>query len=114
MELKLSVVSKSDAEDLRSLRDWIVCEDDLRTNANISMHTAPPSCNEMGGDLSLIELVLGAGFNMASLVVAIASWRETRRSKPTIEVQVNERIVILESSDQCAIEAAIRQLGSDG
>ena len=111
MKLKLAV--KGDTDELRSLREWLGNEAEVRNRAKISTSFAPPASGEMGLDLEVLKLALETGFNIASLVMSVASWRETRRTKPTVEFHDSRRIVILSSSSMNAIEAAIRELDED-
>jgi len=111
MELKLAV--PGDADDLRSLREWLGNEADVRNHAKISTSLTPLAEGEMGLDLEVLKLILETGFNIASLVMSVASWRETRRAKPTVEFHDSRRTVILSSSSEEAIEAVIRELDED-
>jgi hypothetical protein len=112
MELRLAV--PGDADDLRSLREWLGNEADVRNYAKISTSLTPIADGEMGLDLEALKLIFETGFNIASLVMSVASWRETRHVKPTVEFHDSRRTVILSSSSEEAIESAIRELDGNG
>jgi hypothetical protein len=114
MELKPSVISANETDDLGSLRDWLVNDADVKNQAKISTLSATPEKNEMGAGLDAIGFVLQTGFNIASPAVAIASWRETGHIKSTIEFQNDQYTIVLSPSSEQAIESGVREIGDDG
>jgi hypothetical protein len=113
MALTLSVVTTSGDGDLRSLREWLAREDDVRNYAKISAGVAPPKAGEMGTTLDVISLAIQSGFSMASLVVSVAAWLDSRRSKPIVEFSYNDKNVVLASSDEHEVRLTIQELDSD-
>ncbi|MFJ9105634.1 hypothetical protein ACIRJM_45125 [Streptomyces sp. NPDC102405] len=71
-----------------SLYDWLRQESKIRKTAKLSMGSfEAPVPGAQGPLLDLVSLVVGSGFSAASLVVSIATWRDTRPQSPTVTVE---------------------------
>ncbi|MGW5369617.1 effector-associated constant component EACC1 [Streptomyces sp. NPDC004009] len=86
IELKLSG-SRVTEDDLRSLYEWLRADRRLRRDVSVSLDSSLPTDPEQQGQLlDVLSLVIGSGLNLASLVVAIASWREGRSGNSALSV----------------------------
>lgn len=90
MELRFVPSDPDDDRDLRSLYAWLRDERELRGITRIRPAHAEPGREEMGGVLEAVTAVISAGTALGQLAVAIAAWRESRRSRSTITVVVHE------------------------
>ena len=77
-----------DEENLRSLYDWLMDDRPLRRGVQMELGCSrPPDPGRQGPVFDLVSLILGSGFNAASLGVAIASWRASRPTAPSVLVE---------------------------
>ncbi|WP_256984989.1 hypothetical protein [Streptomyces sp. 2R] len=73
---------------LRSLCDWLLTDPACRRHARPSLGSGAVTVPGAQGDLiDVLSLILGAGFNAASLAVAIAAWRRSQPGTPTLIVE---------------------------
>ncbi|MEO3973187.1 hypothetical protein [Streptomyces sp. CAU 1734] len=77
-----------DAEDdLRSFCAWLRDEPDIRRHASVTLETGAPVPGGLGAPLEVIQLVIDSSFQLASLALAYAAWRATRRNPGDISVR---------------------------
>src|SRR5260370_20152753 len=74
-------------------------DQDNRTTASIKVVDSRPQPGTMAGEIELISLLASSGFNIASLAVAIASWRSTRSAPPPMRIEAPGIQVIVNESD---------------
>ncbi|MEV5672829.1 hypothetical protein AB0L28_29155 [Streptomyces sp. NPDC052503] len=75
-------------QQLRSLYDWLVADAACRQHARPALGSGAVAVPGAQGELiDVLSLVLGTGFNAASLAVAIAAWRRSRPETPTLIVE---------------------------
>lgn len=98
MNLQLRLPDAEDS-DLGQLHDWLLRDRGLRTGARISELAAPPGPDRMGLSVEAVELVLNTGLQLASLAVAIVSWRTAAGPRSGMTVRRGETEVRLSSSD---------------
>lgn len=103
MRLLLSVDGGSNEErapsvegELRSLHAWLLGDSKARRfaevcfapdRATVSRPGQSPEAAAMGPLLELLQLTIGAGFDAASLGVAIAAWRGSRPAAPAVTIE---------------------------
>ncbi|MEV0280214.1 hypothetical protein AB0I22_28010 [Streptomyces sp. NPDC050610] len=81
-------ITGDDAEaELRSLRDWLADEPDIRRHTQITLAAAEPEPGDMGSALDLIKLVADEGFQLANLAIAYAAWKATRSRRSNVSVR---------------------------
>lgn len=96
--------------ELRSLQDWLRSDPEVRRSTAVEVHGSVPKPGEMGSALDVLELVTGNGWNAASFVLAVASWRQTRSQRPRVEIHRGNTVIVLTDCSQEAIERATRAL----
>lgn len=87
VDLSVRCLDRSERE-LRALHDWLLLDAAARRWARPSLHasrSAPPGAQ--GDVVDLLSLVIGSGFNAASLALSVMAWRGTRPQPPTITFQ---------------------------
>lgn len=99
MEIKVGVISEDNQEPLQSVYEWLTDDPDIRSTASIKLVDSRPQPGSMAGEIELISLLVSSGFNMASLAVAIASWRSTRSAPPPMRIEGPGMRVIVNDSD---------------
>ncbi len=109
MELEIAVAGAGGEEDLRSLRDWLRDDEDVRRHAAVTLEAGAPGPGEMGAAFEVIKLVLDSGFQLGSLALAYAGWRATRRERAGFELTVRNGATSVTISSNSAQEAE-RQL----
>ena len=110
MQLQLSL-PEYDVDELRSLRAWLADEPAVRRHAQLRWGGAAPG--ELGAGLDTLSLVLGAGFSTLQLLLAVAQWRASRPSPPTVTVTRTDpdgATVRIEATDPQALAEAARLL----
>lgn len=72
--------------DLRSLHDWLRREPSLRS-AGMSLKQAPirPGC--MGGWVEAVQMITDNGWQAASFVLSLMTWRRTRPGGPQVTIR---------------------------
>lgn len=101
----------TDAE-LRSLVAWLRDEPDISQGAVMTLSGPPPGPGRMGAMLDVIELALDSGFQLASLVVAVAAWRQTRAGQPRVLIRHGNVEVAIDGDDPQTITRIVAALKS--
>jgi hypothetical protein len=81
MEFNIKVEGE---EDLRSLCGWLTDEPAVR---RVVLAGPPPQPGEQGTVFDVVQAVLSDGFALASLVVAIKQWQQSRPRAPVAIVR---------------------------
>ncbi|OPG04755.1 hypothetical protein B1R27_24075 [Streptomyces sp. GKU 895] len=72
---------------LRSLYEWLLADAACRRHARPELGSCTVEVPGAQGELiDVLSLVLGTGFNAASLGVAIAAWRRSRPQVPALVI----------------------------
>jgi hypothetical protein len=72
--------------DLRSLEDWLRREPSLRS-AVVSLKQAPARPGSMGGWVEAVQMVTDNGWQAASFVLSLMTWRQTRPGSPQVTIR---------------------------
>lgn len=113
LELGVAGVGAEEAErELRSLRDWLRDDDDVRRGAVISLEAGEPETGAMGAAFEVIKLVLDSGFSLGNLALAYAGWRATRQARDGFELVVRNgnTMVTISAPDAQEAEKQLRAL----
>lgn len=96
----------------RSLVAWLRNEPDISHGADIAMTGPPSGPDRMGPMLDVIQLTLDSGFQLASLVVAIAAWRQTQPQQPRVIIRHGDVEVAIAGDDPQTITRIVAALES--
>uniref|UniRef100_A0AAU2V2Q7 RCK C-terminal domain-containing protein n=1 Tax=Streptomyces sp. NBC_00003 TaxID=2903608 RepID=A0AAU2V2Q7_9ACTN len=107
-------VAAGDDDDLRSLHAWLRDEPDLRRTASYDLLERPPGPGEMGSAADALQLITENGWSAANFVLALVTWRQTRRREPSVTVRRGEVVVAISSGDETEIRRAIAMLEEEG
>jgi hypothetical protein len=77
-ELRLTVSGGNADAHLLSLRDWLVCEDELR--GQLKLLAASPQPGHMGTIFDVLTVALGSGSAGAVLARSLSTWLVQRRA----------------------------------
>lgn len=92
------------------LYQWLAADPDVQQNTTLSFGNG--RSGEMSA-LDVINVVLGNTIAFSSLVVAIASWRDSRRDAPKVEIEGDGvRVSIVDDSPE-TIRNVIAALSKD-
>ncbi|MCX4878142.1 hypothetical protein [Streptomyces sp. NBC_00847] len=81
---------------LRSLYEWLLADAACRRHARPALGSGAVAVPGAQGELiDVLSLVLGTGFNAASLAVAIAAWRRSRPETPALVVERGDGVRIV-------------------
>ncbi|WP_418952534.1 effector-associated constant component EACC1 [Streptomyces albireticuli] len=103
-------VGTGDGDDLRSLHAWLRDEPDLRRTATYDLLEHPPGPGEMGSAAEALQLITENGWSAANFVLALVTWRQTRRREPPVTVRRGEVVVTISSGDEAEIRRVIAML----
>ncbi|CAG6391819.1 hypothetical protein NMG29_39945 [Streptomyces cocklensis] len=84
--------------DLRSLADWLRREPSLRM-AQLSLRQADTQPGSMGGWVEAVQMVTDNGWQAASFVLSLMTWRQTRPTGPPVTIRRGDVEVVLTSGD---------------
>lgn len=101
--LEIGVAGVDAEQELRSLRDWLRDDDDIRRKAIITLEPGEPETGAMGAALEVIKLVLDSGFSLGNLAIAYAGWRAARKTPDGFE------LIVRNGSTRITISAADAQ-----
>ncbi|MFF3068802.1 hypothetical protein [Kitasatospora sp. NPDC057936] len=105
-------ITGGDPEDLSSLYEWLVSEDELRGMVRVSRR--PIGQTELGSAVDLLTVALGAGGAGSVLSSALVTWLKARRTSAKITVEAEGRSVTLEIDTLRDVSALLEQvLGAD-
>jgi predicted dehydrogenase len=98
-----------------SLYRWLTVDPQVVPDTTVSLapEPAPPGAGEMGA-LEVVNVVLGNGVALGSLVVAVCSWRESRSRPPTVRIERDDVSVVIEDASPETVRRVIEALTDDG
>ena len=112
MRVEITVLSET-SSDVHEVLRWLQADPEVRRVARLTVREAKPGDGEMGFDAETITAVISAGSGVGSFVVAIQAWVEARRNRPngpSVRLEVDGRVVILDGSDADSVELIVRRL----
>jgi Effector Associated Constant Component 1 len=83
MDVMITAMS-GDEDDLRSLREWLVMEDELR--GRVDLATPPPREGVLGSVADVLVAALGSGGAVTVLISVLISWIRHRTQDVSFEV----------------------------
>ncbi|EOD63867.1 effector-associated constant component EACC1 [Amycolatopsis vancoresmycina] len=98
--------------ELRSLRDWLAAEDELRST-RVNWKPAEQRPGEMGAVADVLVVALGAGGAGTVVANSIATWIKHRSRDLKLKITTKDRIVEIEAGnvqDPAEIVTAITRL----
>ncbi|MFJ5561005.1 hypothetical protein ACIQCD_27225 [Streptomyces sp. NPDC093250] len=108
--MRIDVRVGAEADELRSLHQWLGADREIRRSSSLTLQEQPPEPGHMGGLLDVIQLVTDNGWSAASFVVALAAWKRTRPQDPLIEIRRGDTVIALTQGSDAEIERVIRAL----
>ena len=93
MQVDIQVLTESGEPALNSLFRWLSRDADVRRNVSVSLSTA--GAEGAMGTADVINVILTEATNIASLVVAIASWRDSRAEPPPVQLTIGDNSVVI-------------------
>jgi hypothetical protein len=105
----------ADERELRSLADWLRREPSLRTNT-VSLKQAQARPGDMGGWVEAVQLVTDNGWQAASFVLSLMTWRQTRPAASPVTIRHGDIEVTLASGspeEAARIADLLQQAGQD-
>lgn len=104
-------LEEGDVDALSELREWLLEADAVRRYARLRWAEAAGSTASVG--LDALQLVVGSGFSIRQLVVAIGQWQGSRRPGPKVLVfrpAADGTAIGITVGDPGGLEDAIRSL----
>ena len=105
-------VAGDDPDVVRSLREWLHEERDVRLHGDLQWGTTD-SPEHMGVLIDVVTVLLTSGFSAAQLAFAIVQWRASRHPSPVVTItreMGDGTTVRVETSDPEALAQAVREL----
>lgn len=103
-----------DGRDLVLLRDWLIANPKIRRTAAVRLSAPAAVPGAMGATAELITVAAGTLLNVGSLVLAVAGWRQSRRTVATVRIRRGDVEVTITGSDQAVLDDAVRRLEAAG
>jgi hypothetical protein len=98
-------------EELRSFREWLRDEPDVRRHALISLEATEGEEGEMGGALDVVKLVIDTDFQILNFGLAYVAWRATRPRPTAVTIERDGVKITLDESDPEVVARLVRVLG---
>lgn len=99
MDLRFTLPDARHGEELGQLYEWLRTDRDLRTGSEVSLVPAEHEQGRMGLGLEAVQLVLDSGLQLASLAVAIASWRAACAPRSAVTIVHEDAEIRLRRAD---------------
>lgn len=80
------IVGAGREADLRSLHGWLRREPSLR-QTEVSLKQAPARPGSMGGWVEAVQMITDNGWQAASFVLSLMTWRQTRAGSPQVTIR---------------------------
>ncbi|MEU6507828.1 MULTISPECIES: hypothetical protein [unclassified Streptomyces] len=82
--LVVEVVGDRSADELRSLRDWLVAEEELR--GRVRLELPPPEPGALGSVVAALTVVLGPGGVATAAASVLISWLRRRTGNVSVKL----------------------------
>jgi hypothetical protein len=109
VEVTITVDERGSSECLASLYQWLARDPELR-DVGLRPVSEALSPGDMGLDMAAINAILANVMAAGSLVVSIATWRESRRAAPAVQVKAGEVIASLTNDTQQERDSATQAI----
>jgi Effector Associated Constant Component 1 len=113
MIITAAVENDPEGTEAASLYRWLASDPDVSNYAGLSLTSHLAETGQMGVGLDLVQAIFSDGTGLASLGVAVASWRGTRPKHVRVTFKQGDKEVTLDSDDAKEIEKLLRTLLSD-
>ena len=97
-------------DDPGSLYRWLTLDPEVRRDATVRRVPAPAKAGDMGGTLDVINVVLGNGIAIGSLLVAVAAWRESRPRPPVTRIERDGISIVIEDASPETVRRVVDAL----
>ncbi|WP_433530501.1 effector-associated constant component EACC1 [Micromonospora sp. CA-263727] len=75
--IRVEIEDDEDGAETRSLARWLTRDSSITPRAGVALDQAD-GVDDMGGVIEVISLVVSSAIGLGSLVVSVASWRDSR------------------------------------
>jgi Effector Associated Constant Component 1 len=109
VRLRLECGTSADAE---SLHRWLRREQAVRVDGELARAESDDAAT-MGTLLDVLTLVIGSGLSAGQLALAIASWRDSRRTPPIVTIThtaADGAVTRIEAGGRLDLAAALTEL----
>ncbi|MGW2045887.1 effector-associated constant component EACC1 [Streptomyces sp. NPDC001858] len=89
----------ADSRSLLQLAEWLRGDEEVGERVEIDLVAMPAGEGDMGSAFDVVQVVMDEGFQLAGLVVAIATWRRTSPRKPDVVIERNGIRVTVDTDD---------------
>ncbi|WP_223146402.1 effector-associated constant component EACC1 [Streptomyces apricus] len=113
MRILLNIKSQ-DANDSTSLFRWLNNDPDVYPHCDLRPIPKDSDPGTMGIDAQAVEAIFSGVLNLASLIVAIASWKSSRPANPDVIINVGDRSITLTGSSHEEIARVTSLLALEG
>ncbi|MEV8322320.1 hypothetical protein [Kitasatospora sp. NPDC056731] len=112
-QLLVKVEGGNSADGVRSLRQWLVEEDQLR--GRVQLAEAPPAPGTLGAVLDTLTVVLGPGGVATAVASVLISWIRRQRGNVSVKViRPDGTVTELSATHVSGLEALqVRQLAAE-
>jgi Effector Associated Constant Component 1 len=104
-------LEEADVDALSELREWLLEADAVRRYARLRWADTADAAASVG--LDALQLVVGSGFSVRQLVVAIGHWQGSRQAGPKVQVSrlaADGTALAITMAGAGGVEDAIRML----
>ncbi|MER7730093.1 hypothetical protein ABTX80_04355 [Streptomyces erythrochromogenes] len=84
---------------LHRLADWLRGDEVVGDQAEVELSRSPLRKGDMGVAFEAVQIVVDSGFQMASLIVAVAAWRRTQPAEAKVVIEGSRVRVTLDTDD---------------
>ena len=107
--MDLEVTVDADQQDLLSLYRWLK-DESLQPAVRVSLGHPPDRPDDMGSFAEWLDIVVSNGIALGSLVVAVATWRESRSRTPKVRITHGETVVVVEGGSPEQVQHIIDEI----
>ncbi|MGW8973855.1 effector-associated constant component EACC1 [Streptomyces platensis] len=115
MDIRFELIGPDSRQELRSLYTWLCDDRSLRGRIPIEPVRGPARPDEMGGDLEAVLALVSTLATLAQLPFSYAAWRDGRRPRSQVIVQVaGAEPGELEAVREAFPDVSVRPIAGDG
>ncbi|MFF3276612.1 hypothetical protein ACFYWU_37650 [Streptomyces chrestomyceticus] len=111
----MTVAQADGTEGAASLHKWLSGDPDVAAGTGLALLARDDGPGRMGPVSDVVEAVFNGSVQLASLLVAVATWRDTRRGAARVRIERAETgiVVELDGGDPRAVRRLVRALAED-